>query len=1165
MALVRPLTAVAQCTGIQLTYPAAVCKSENIRFVNTTPSIAEFKWDFCPGDLMRTPTALPHGPVPGGVPFDIDVVTDQGNYYGFTLNNSPAGVTRLDFGNDLQNIPTTTSIGNPGGLMGGTTSIRIVKQGNNWFGLVYSLSNRSIVLLSFGTSPQNASPTASIIATSVGAAEGAIDVVEVSPNNFVVLLSEFGGTVTAIAFANGLDQPSTSMNVTNVGGYLVDVKIIKNCSSWVAFLLRYDTKTIIRLEFGGDLMTTPTVTNYPSNLFGFGPYRMWMEFEGDFLYGLVANISGGVATLSIGTALTNPAPTVIDHGDLTVLNSTWSIFGVKQGDHWLGLTLNAQNSVFYLLDFPNPNCQASVSSFTGTDPGLIAFNQAGQYYPSVIARYTNGSIETESLAITVQSAQATPLTISAQATQCLGTPQVFSPVSSATLTGIAWDFGDGTSSAATTPSHAYASPGQFNTYLVASDGTCTNRAVSNITNYAMPVPDFIVPSPTLACTGQSFTFTNNSGIPVGVIPTYSWTVDAVQTSSSTDLIYMFSGTGTHQVDLTASYFGCTNHIAKNFSVQQVGPQVGFSLADNCQGVSTQLTNTSTGTGITGYQWTFGNGGTSTQASPQYTYPAAGVFDVTLTVSNSVGCNNFLTKKMHVWSSPQPDFAIGAPPFSCATIATPFQNITPPPSDSNVASWQWQFGDGPGSTSNQQTPTHIYASNGSYNVTLTAITDRSCSASITKPIAISASPIANFAMTAACLNLPTNFIDISSGNVTSRNWQIGPASFTSSNPSYTFTAPGTYAATLTVGSANGCTTVKTVNVTVSTTPVLNFTAENLCAGKDARFADATSSPQDAIVGWNWNFDGNSSTGNPASFNFAMSGTYNVKLTTTHTSGCKYTLSRNYSVNSSPVADFSASPDRGEPPLTVQFTNKSQQATSFAWKFNDKVTSTSIVASPLYTFTSLGNYSAELTVMNASGCSDVLTKPIIVLVPSIDLVLTNFSLVSDPQTGKLRGAVVIRNDSNIPVSYADVSIVLSDRGSVNETLQIDLAPGQSISKTLSFTIVPGTYDFLCADIASEKDVKPDNNKQCVNFENRDYFFVPYPNPVSTLLNVDWMSHVAGTTTITIIDAVGKKVQEYKLPAIAGLNRATVDVSLHQAGLYYVVIDTGSSKKTMRILHQ
>ena len=46
-------------------------------------------------------------------------------------------------------------------------------------------------------------------------------------------------------------------------------------------------------------------------------------------------------------------------------------------------------------------------------------------------------------------------------------------------------------------------------------------------------------------------------------------------------------------------------------------------------------------------WSFGDGNTSTANNPSHTYTAAGAYSVTLTVVDSLGCSNWLTKTNYI--------------------------------------------------------------------------------------------------------------------------------------------------------------------------------------------------------------------------------------------------------------------------------------------------------------------------------------------------------------------------------------------------------------------------------------------------------------------------------------------------------------------------------------
>jgi PKD repeat protein len=63
------------------------------------------------------------------------------------------------------------------------------------------------------------------------------------------------------------------------------------------------------------------------------------------------------------------------------------------------------------------------------------------------------------------------------------------------------------------------------------------------------------------------------------------------------------------------------------------PAVGFNSV--IDGTEVTFTNTTSGDGIT-YSWDFGDGATSTEASPVHNYAGDGSYDVTLTATNSVG-------------------------------------------------------------------------------------------------------------------------------------------------------------------------------------------------------------------------------------------------------------------------------------------------------------------------------------------------------------------------------------------------------------------------------------------------------------------------------------------------------------------------------------------------
>jgi gliding motility-associated-like protein len=64
----------------------------------------------------------------------------------------------------------------------------------------------------------------------------------------------------------------------------------------------------------------------------------------------------------------------------------------------------------------------------------------------------------------------------------------------------------------------------------------------------------------------------------------------------------------------------------------------FNLNTACAGITTTINNTSTASGGASYNWTFGDGGSSTQQNPQHTFVQSGIYTVTLIVTDPGTCN-----------------------------------------------------------------------------------------------------------------------------------------------------------------------------------------------------------------------------------------------------------------------------------------------------------------------------------------------------------------------------------------------------------------------------------------------------------------------------------------------------------------------------------------------
>ncbi len=1163
------IPSLGQIPSSDFSAPAQACLSGTILLRNAGTSV-ESEWDLCQGDLLSNgPISVASVILPPSLPIGQTLIEVNHLWYGFMCDRSGMKLFRLDFGSSLINQnPVINDLGNPGGNLTGPQNIKIAEYQGNFYGFVNNYLANQLVRINFGNNIENSGPTSEVLSTASGFGNGGMDVAY-DGNNWVVALSN-SNTITLFnlgASPGTIAASITSMTTPAIPGVsdIGDIKFALDNNVWYGFIAGYSSNTVHRLTFGASLYTNPITQLLTVSVGSLLLYGLDIHQDNSNWVIFLVTLQGNLLRLNLGNQITNDAPQVVDLGRFAQLVNTLKLSMAHSKSRWLALTTRYDAQTFFLIDFPQSSCSFDKTYSYNTDTVLLKSVSSG---PKAITHYVkdaNGLMSSTTKNLNVLNTVAPSIDFTNSV--CFGVPVSFGITSNGSLNSVAWDFNnDGVVDAtAANTTYSFASLGQHYIYAKIIDNSgCENQIVKSITLYSPPTANFSLPVPAIICTNQAYTATNTSTFDPGSNPTWEWRLNGSLVSTQNNYDALFAATGSQEVRLKALINGCQNETIQTVSGVLAGPVVAFSANDNCLGNQVLFNNTTVG--AIGFSWDFGDGSALTNtASPTHNYALASTYQVTLTSNSANGCQNSQTKGIKIYSLPQPDFSIQLPPFSCNNSPTPFQNNTPSLADSNITGWSWKFGDSQNGTSNQQSPAYTYTSAGSFTAFLTATSDAGCSGTISKSISISTAPSADFNMSSACVNQPTKFTDLSTGAVTARSWQIGSASFSSANPTYTFTTAGDFGATLTVSAANGCSNTKSKPLTVPVSPALAFSVSNPCAGKNAVFTDQTISPADAVAAWNWNFAGNSFSGNPASYNFATSGTNNVKMTTSHASGCKYTLSKNIVINPTPLVGFTASPDRGAAPLTVQFTNTSQQATTFGWKFYDKVTTSSSGISPIYTFTTLGDYSAELTATNVQGCSDVMTMPIKVLVPSIDLIMKDFSLSNDPVTGKLKCVVTILNNSNIPINEAEVALFLADKAVVNETLALKLNPGEFVSVHLSFSISLNQFDFnfLCAEVLNEKDTQTDNNKRCINMESSDYFFCPYPNPSSGTLHLDWITLKVGSARIRVVDGMGRLMYEWETKSQTGLNQAVINLEFLATGLYYVTVETNVGRKTMRFL--
>ncbi len=160
-------------------------------------------------------------------------------------------------------------------------------------------------------------------------------------------------------------------------------------------------------------------------------------------------------------------------------------------------------------------------------------------------------------------------------------------------------------------------------------------------------------------------------------------------------------------------------------------------------------------------------------------------------------------------------------------------------------------------------------------------------------------------------------------------------------------------------------------------------------------------------WSWTFgDGGTSTAQNPSYTYASPGTYDVSLVATNAYGSDTETKVGYITVTAPTvtADFTADPLSGEPPLVVQFTDASTNATSWHWDFGDGATSTA--QNPSHTYSEVGVYTVTLEATGPYG-SDTEAKADLI---NVAVMAGSYAVSDIPVTGTVSGSYLNTHSSD-----------------------------------------------------------------------------------------------------------------------------------------------------------
>ncbi|HUV31070.1 MAG TPA: PKD domain-containing protein [Acidobacteriota bacterium] len=408
---------------------------------------------------------------------------------------------------------------------------------------------------------------------------------------------------------------------------------------------------------------------------------------------------------------------------------------------------------------------------------------------------------------------------------CVPLTVTFQDLSDGPRTGWLWDFGDSTTSTDTNPVHTYDSAGVYTVMLTLEHEPTEGEDTEIKKRFIIAgqsIADF-VPSVDSGCPGLEVTFTP---VQYGGITAWDWDFGDGESSNDSVPVHVYDTVGQYSVTLTVDG-ACGQTILTDSNLIQITdcPVVQFAAdpVSGCRPLIVAFYDSSEAGqdhAITGRSWSFGDGGTSTDQNPVWTYEDSGTYTVTLEVTSTGGVSiDSMVDLITVYDSTQAAFSAASPTAGCISDFQQFVVKFQDESVGGITSWTWDFGDG--TFSNDTSPAHAFMTPGRYTIILEV--DGPCGqdertaadlvvlSDTLQTVSFSISP------TTGTTDDVFTFTDLSPGVVLGRDWVFGdPANTgTDSIETFQFTSAGSHEIRLTI--SNDCGQVEDVDTVVVTAP------------------------------------------------------------------------------------------------------------------------------------------------------------------------------------------------------------------------------------------------------------------------------------------------------------------------------------------------------------
>jgi PKD repeat protein len=552
-----------------------------------------------------------------------------------------------------------------------------------------------------------------------------------------------------------------------------------------------------------------------------------------------------------------------------------------------------------------------------------------------------------------------------------------------------WDFGDNTAPVVTNNSqstilHTYNSPGVFRVAIAMSNGCSDTTVYTQVTVYAKPIAVFST-NALIYCLGDTVRVNNTSLNATN----YQWFWGDGQAGTGLNPTHVYAVGGDYTIKLrsdktNSSGLVCYDTVVHNITIL-VRPNAAIQSNINTVNCAPFTFNASA-PGVTNeaVKWIV----TDTTLSPsvitlnginaQYTFNKPGTFTVKVIVENILGCKDSSSQIFTVRGTPTAGFT----PLNlaiCKTDTTVLHINTSTANDNGPITYRWLVDGSQVSVNGNFTYRYFVPNSNSlprtFNTWLIVTNTVGCSDTAKGTLNMNPTAKANFSIANPndCIPFIATLIDNSS-NTSVYQWYVNDVLVSNApTPVITITQASTlYKITLIASNQFSCRPdTFDVNFTTRRMPVAAFRVSDTlgCTGV-LNVATTNRSSFANFYTWDWGDATATSSFISPTHLYNTGGQYQINLVASD-GVCKDTASQLVRVSTKPIVDFAVSNTLTCDTARIQFTNLTQNASSYVWSFGDGTQSTAV--DPIKNFApSLSPYTVKLVADDGLGCKDSATK-------------------------------------------------------------------------------------------------------------------------------------------------------------------------------------------------